>query len=397
MRYGCGVWKSEMRRLLLLLLFASAANAQVVTMIDPPAGAGAAEPCVSSTSSGVLLSWLEPRGEQVALRFSRLSDRRWSEPRTIAERSDFFVNWADFPSIVSASDGTLFAHWLQKSGSDVYAYDVRMSTSTDGGRTWRPSFPLNRDGRKTEHGFVSLLPLSKGRVAATWLDGRNMPEGKEEGEMTVRYAEVDANGRILNERELDHRACECCTTGIAPGPLVVYRDRSTEEVRDIAIARRQAGTWRAPALVHRDGWKIAGCPVNGPRIDAREGSVVVAWFTGANDRPRVFAAFSRDGGATFSDPLTVDDGKPGGRVDVVLLAPDVALVSWVELTGSTADIRVRLVRPRRIERSAVVAPSSAARAAGFPRMTSWRGGAVMTWTDVVPSKKVRVARIEMRP
>jgi hypothetical protein len=378
-----------MLRVLLLFLCASAAHSQVVTMIDPPAGAGAGEPFVSSTKNGVLLSWLEPAGERVALRFARFRNGRWSEPRTIAERADFFVNWADFPSIVSASDGTLFTHWLQKNDRDVYAYDIRMSTSSDGGRTWRSSFLLNRDGTKTEHGFVSLLPLPSGRIAATWLDGRNMPEGKEEGEMTVRYAEVGSSGRISNERELDHRACECCTTGIATGPLVVYRDRSAEEVRDIAIVRPRS----APALVRRDGWKIAGCPVNGPRIDARGDDAVVAWFTGANDRPRVYAAFSRNGGRTFLDAIVVDDGKPVGRVDVVMLARDRALVSWVEQTGSTADIRVRLVRPGAAERSTMVAPSSAA---GFPRLARWRGGVVMTWTDLVPSKKVRLARIELR-
>jgi hypothetical protein len=364
-------------------------------MIDPPASAGAAETFISSTKNGVLLSWLEPAGKRLALRFARFTDGKWTEARTIAERSDFFVNWADFPSIVATANGTLFAHWLQKSGSDVYAYDVRMSTSTDGGRTWRSSFLLNRDGRKTEHGFASLLPLPNGRIAATWLDGRNMPEGKEEGEMTVRYAEVDSSGRISHERELDHRACECCTTGIAPGPLIVYRDRSMEEVRDISIARRQGNRWSS-SLIHRDGWTIAGCPVNGPRIDARGDDVVVAWFTGANDRPRVYAAFSRNGGRTFSDLVTVDDGKPVGRVDVVLLARDLALVSWVEQTGSTADIRVRLVRPGGVERSIQVAPSSAARAAGFPRMARWSRDVVITWTDVVPSKKVRVARIELR-
>ena len=32
---------------------------------------------------------------------------------------------------------------------------------------------LNRDGKKNEHGFVSLAPLPGGGVAATWLDGRH--------------------------------------------------------------------------------------------------------------------------------------------------------------------------------------------------------------------------------
>jgi hypothetical protein len=34
---------------------------------------------------------------------------------------DFFVNWADFPSVVAGSEGTLFAHWLQRRAGGKYA------------------------------------------------------------------------------------------------------------------------------------------------------------------------------------------------------------------------------------------------------------------------------------
>src|SRR5437762_3591448 len=76
-------------------------------------------------------------------------------------------------------------------------------------------FLLNRDGKKNEHGFVTLAPLPHGGVGATWLDGRNMPEGKEEGEMSIRYATVSARGTIASDVILDRRTCECCTTGMA--------------------------------------------------------------------------------------------------------------------------------------------------------------------------------------
>lgn len=71
----------------------------------------------------MLLSWLEPAGEQRhALRYAvRSHQSAWSEPRTIAEGSDWFVNWADFPAVAALPDGTLFAHWLAKSGPGSYA------------------------------------------------------------------------------------------------------------------------------------------------------------------------------------------------------------------------------------------------------------------------------------
>jgi hypothetical protein len=46
----------------------------------------------------------------------------------------------------------------------------------------------------------------------------------------------------------------------------MFRDRSVDEVRDIAIARRISNAWSASKPVHGDGWQISGCPVNGRTI-----------------------------------------------------------------------------------------------------------------------------------
>ena len=73
----------------------------------------------------------------------------------------------------------------------------------------------HRDNTQTEHGFVSLIPLSDGRLGAVWLDGRNMKNMKETEEhapasesMTLRYAAIDADGKLSDETQLDERVCE---------------------------------------------------------------------------------------------------------------------------------------------------------------------------------------------
>ena len=103
-----------------ILLAAASMSAGVVEM-SSPAGANAAQPFVSAARNAVLLSWLEPvaNTDRFALRFARYAQGKWSDAQTIAERSDFFVNWADFPSIVEDADGVLFAHWLQRSGKST--------------------------------------------------------------------------------------------------------------------------------------------------------------------------------------------------------------------------------------------------------------------------------------
>ncbi len=384
-----------------------AAATQPIEKIASPAGANAAEPFVSAAGDGVLLSWLEPvpNTDRTALRFARHRDGRWSQPRTIIERNDLFVNWADFPSIVEDRNGALFVHWLQKSGAATYAYDVRMATSTDGGATWSEPFLLNRDGTETEHGFATMAALPNGGVGVTWLDGRKMSAGDHEdehghagGDMGIRYATVDADGTIVNDMELDGRTCECCTTGMAiatRGPLIAYRDHSMDGIRDISYVRRVMTEWTSPKLVHADGWKIDGCPVNGPQVDAIGDRVTVAWFTAANEKQRVYVAFSDDGGATFAAPIVVDEGKPAGRVDVVMLDERTALVSWLEQTAAGAEIRARRVpRDGAPAPSMKIADSATARAAGFARMARVGSDVYFTWTEQsATSKKIHVARV----
>lgn len=390
---------------MLLALLASllfAVPSSPAAEIPSPAGAGASAPFLFAARGALLLSWLEPvaNSDRVAFRVARFANGAWSTPRTIVERNDLFVNWADFPSVVADAKGVLFAHWLQKSGPSVYAYDVRMATSRDGGATWSAPFLLNRDGKKSEHGFVSLAPLPDGGVAAAWLDGRNMPEGKEEGEMSLRYATVDARGTVRAGAALDLRTCECCATGMAMakrGPVVVYRDRGAEEIRDIAVVRKEAGRWTAPRLVYADGWKINGCPVNGPQADTAGNRVVVAWFTGAQERPRVLVAFSEDGGATFGNPLRVDEGKPAGRVDVVMTDRETALVTWLEQTAAGTEIRARRVDRRGVlTPSGKIADASSARAAGFPRIARVGRDIYVAWTEQSGAgKRIRVARMTL--
>jgi len=387
---------------------ATAAGAErkaAVAEVPSPAGANAAEPFLFAGKNGVLLSWLEPvtGTDRTALRFSRFRNGAWDAPRTILERSDLFVNWADFPSIVEDAKGALFVHWLQKSGSATYAYDVWMAASTDDGATWGKPFLLNRDGKQSEHGFVSLAPLPGGGVGATWLDGRNMTMSADHdakhdpGDMTIRYANVDATGKLTGDSQLDGRTCECCATGMAVtarGPVIAYRDRSPDEIRDIYFVSKDGHKFSEPRAIRADGWKINGCPVNGPQVDAMGNVAATAWYTAANGQQHVYAAFSGDGGATFGEAIVVDDGKGSGRVDVVMLDENTALVTWLEQTATGGEIRAKRVsRAGTAASSAKIADASTSRAAGFARIARAGEDVWVTWTETDgKNKKIHVAR-----
>jgi hypothetical protein len=383
---------------------------EIVELASPTAP-GSGEPNLAVGPDGrVYLSWLEPapgtptsgastRDGTFALKFSVRDGAGWSAPASVVQSDDLFVNWADFPSLAPLPDGSLAAHWLVRTGRGA-AYDIHLARSTDGGATWSPAVIPHRDGTVTEHGFVSLLADEDGRLVAVWLDGREYAEAgagshDPKGEMTIRTATIGPDGVLADEHLLDGRTCDCCQTAAAltaDGPIVAYRDRSADEVRDIVVVRRVGGRWMEPRVVHDDGWAIAACPVNGPAIAAEGRRVAIAWFTAARDTARVRLAFSDDAGASFGAPIRVDDGDPAGRVDVELLPGGGALVSWIERTGDGAEVRVRRVEADgAIGPALTIAASSAERASGFPRMARSGDEVVFAWTEPGHPSRVRLA------
>jgi hypothetical protein len=370
--------------------------------LEVPAEPGSAQPFVAPHGAGVLVSWTEQAGDDHALRFATWDGTAWSEPQTVARGADWFVNWADFPSVVALDEGVLLAHWLQRSGPGRYSYDVMLTRSTDGGRSWSPPGPPHRDGTETEHGFATLFRHGDG-AGVVWLDGRryeDRPGAAATNEMELRFAPVDAAGTVGEEAVLDERVCDCCQTAVAltsRGPVVAFRDRSADEVRDISITRLTDGAWSAPRRLHADNWVINACPVNGPAADADGDDVVIAWFTAADDTPRVRVAFSHDAGDTFRDPVVVDDGQPVGRVDVLLLSDDEALVVWLERVGEDAEFRGRRVRSDGTRGPArTLAATTAGRSGGFPRMTRRGGDVVLAWTEPGEPSHIRAAVIPLQ-
>jgi hypothetical protein len=362
-----------------------------VQELPSPAAAKSSLPNLTMTSDGrPLLSWVEPAGKGHSLRFAIREKQGWSKPKEVARGDRWFVNWADFPSVVAWPGGRMAAHWLEKSAKGTYDYDVHIAQSTDGGETWSKSLVPHVDGKKTEHGFVSLLPTTDGALSAVWLDGREMKagdggHGHGQGAMTLRYVEILGDGTLRKPALLDTRVCECCQTSAAmtqAGPVVVYRDRSQDEVRDIGVVRRVDGVWTKPVLVCRDDWKIAGCPVNGPSIAAAGKHVAVAWFTAAEGKSRVKLALSHDAGSSFDEPIMIDKGSPLGRVEVVMRDDGRAFVCWLTHAEDTGAIRVRSIAvDGTVLPSVTIAASGTGRRNGFPQMVCVGSELVFAWSN----------------
>lgn len=353
-----------MKRLALftVLLLLGVAEQPAVMSIAPaafPFGHSTVTPYVVADGNGFDVSWVDGKTFDLA----HFDGVTWSKANVIA-RGDMLSNRADYPSI-AVSGHNVFAQWREKAGK---GRRILLARSNDGGATWSKAVtphPL----MDREFGFVSMLPLADGTARIAWLDGR-------EKETQLRAATMSMAGTLSAEDVIDARVCDCCQTAMAMtprGPAIVYRDRSPNEIRDIAIAAPIANAHSA--LIHNDQWHLTGCPVNGPRIVANGTRAAVAWYTAANDKPAVLAAFSRDGGTTFGAPIRVDDGHPGGRADLALLVDGSAIVTWIE--ASSTIVARRVTASGVLDRIQIVGSSKAS--IGFPRIAICNGNILAAW------------------
>jgi len=357
-----------------------------IASMNNPSESGSQLPRLFSDGNQLYLSWVTRKDSTDVLNYAMYNNSKWTTTTAITEGNDWFTNWADFPAI-AAKNGHILTNILQKSASGTYTYDVKLNLYNSEEKNWKKNFILHNDGTQSEHGFVSMLPTDEDDFFVTWLDGRETA-GKEHGggQMTLRGAFVGLDGKITGDTLLDDRICDCCQTSAAwtpNGPIVAYRDRSDEEIRDISIIRAKDGKWLAPITVGKDNWKIAGCPVNGPSIDAMDETVAVAWFTAASEEGDVMVAFSKDSGESFTQSYRVDSGSATGRVDIVMLTDKEAALVWMQPKGEDEVIYLMKINDHGYTGTPVeVSKTSAERASGFPQLERVGDTLFLAWTLV---------------
>ena len=338
-------------------------------------------------ASDVLLymSWVEQQDSLAVLKYASFNGALWSDTNTIASGTDWFVNWADFPSI-AVNNENVFVHYLEKSAPDTYAYNINYKVFSKAKGQWSDTQKLHTDTTKSEHGFVSVMPYGAQGFMASWLDGRNtvnVPDSLRQ--MTLRAAIINPNGSLEQDWELDQRVCDCCATAIAntpEGPMVVYRDRSATEIRDINWVTFNDSTWTAPKAMHNDNWEINGCPVNGPAVASSEFVTATAWFTMANEQPLVKLSIANANLKTQEGPIVVDSSNVMGRVNVAVDNAGNAYVIWMSDQGAVAFINLKIYDPLgTVLHSMTLAETSIERASGFPQLALFKNKLYVSYTD----------------
>ncbi len=387
---------------LITWLFSASLLAFERSALPLAAGLHAAEPnIVADPANGrYVISWQQRLEDGcAALKVVEFDpDEGLGEIFEVAKGCDWFLNWADFPSLVIADNGDWVIHWLRRNGDDRYGYDIQLSRSRDRGQNWSAAITPHTDGTPTQHGFVSMAPVADDRVLLVWLDGRDGStdslshghHGGHDDAMSLRSVVVDRSGALSHAEQIDARVCSCCATALvrqSAGELtLVYRDRSEEEIRDIAWASYDNDQWQQHGLVHADDWRIEACPVNGPALAGRDQQTLVAWTT--MDEQMALSVRWRlieDGDAGYQ--LLEQGSGVAGQVSVAAQSSG-WLLAWLG-AGDPGTAVLRMVRidasGEESERHDLIT-LPAGRSIGSPRIAALEDSAVLVWTDVLPNR-----------
>jgi hypothetical protein len=334
-------------------------------------------------------------------------------------------------------EGNVYVVWQNNTpvpGRRFPASNLRLATSTDGGRTFRPAVDVNddADGPPSSHTFHDISVAADGTVLVSWIDSREVDAAIEHANLGAELlgtATNDAHAhhgtsaagavnpsaasdtrpvaaklrgpeiRVARSRDfgatfgagmvVDSAACPCCRTSLVVAPdgavYVAWRKLFPGDIRDVVVARAEPGSleFGAPVRVHRDEWVFPGCPHAGPSLAVDEaGRLLVGWYTGKQGRQGLWYAASEDGGRTFAEatPMLTADWVPPSQLRLAVAGGRV-WAAWEDRTGEGSVVRIAAGRAgeplRPLESFAEPGSNPSLAAVGDKAVVAWLdGGAV---------------------
>lgn len=233
-----------------------------------------------------------------------------------------------------------------------FSSELRLSRSSDGGKTFGLSTLVNDDGQAINHTFDALEVAPDGAIHLAWIDGR---EGKKEPGTFVAKS-TDRGQSIGRNVKIDDNTCVCCRTALATSTegivYVAWRKIFDGHIRETVVARSTDGgdSFSSPVVVGNDRWIYQACPHRPASLGVdRQGRLYVVWYTeGADETPAIYLAYSDDHGATFSPKKQLNISK-GTFPDHPQMAVDPAgrvVVIWEE----QSPVRREVVMSRSLDR-----------------------------------------------
>ena len=266
----------------------------------------------------VSLAWVEEEKETRTVLYSRLEkvDGPVGEAVRVNGSGEVPYSRQEAPALAVSGDDVLMT-WAvthpKVTPDKPFSNDLRLSRSTDGGKTFQPSVLVNDDQQVIGHSFDSIHVAPDGAVHIAWIDGR---EGKKESG-TFATRSTDQGRTVDKNLKVDENTCVCCRTAMTSGPdgtlYVAWRKILPGDLRETVVARSTDGgaTYSAPVIVGHDRWVFPGCPHRPASVGTdRQGRLYVAWYTeGSDETPSIYLAYSDDKGETFSPKQKLNFSK----------------------------------------------------------------------------------------
>jgi hypothetical protein len=363
-------------------------------------------PSVRIDNAGrIALAWVEEEKEFRSVLYARL-DKAGDPiaPVKVNGASEIPYSRQEAPALAASGDD-VFVTWAAthpKARPDKpFANDLRLSRSTDSGKTFLPSILVNDDEQVIGHSFDSLHVAPDGVIHVAWIDAR---EGKKESG-TFATSSTDHGRTVGKNRKVDEDTCVCCRTAMATaldGTLyVAWRKILPGDLRETVVARSSDGgqTFTAPVIVGHDKWVFPGCPHRPASIGTdRQGRLYVVWYTeGVDETPAIYLAYSDDQGQTFSPKQKLNVSK-GTFPDHPQLAVDPdgrLIIAWEE----QSPVRREVVMSLSLDRGATFsAPQKLNDKKGqTPSLSiNARGLAALAWVEhAMPNHRIVVQTLQL--
>jgi hypothetical protein len=343
-------------------------------------------PAVADGADGPVIAWVAKNHDTNTVFVARpgTTDEpvRVNPPQTSAD------SLHQAPGLALGPGGEVYITWSSSKPKPVgglFASDLYLSRSLDGGRSFEPPLRVN-DDRPISHSFEDLAVTPDGTVLVAWIDSR---DGASRTATWV--ARVTERGSRL-ERVTPlpgGETCVCCRVSVSAGPgesaSVLWRKVFPGDIRDMVLSRSTDGgrTFAEAAPVHADRWKISACPHRGGQVaaDAR-GRLYAIWYTEATaDRPDVLFAVAADG-QRFGSPRRVHTAL-GSVPDHARLAVDSTgrgVVVWEDSTAVRRRILLRSIGEGGRTLGPIQALSQAIKA-WMPDVAVARDGFIVAWHE----------------
>jgi hypothetical protein len=264
------------------------------------------------------------------------------------------------PTIQLGDDGEVYVTWANsRYEPNMFMGSYRQlvfTQSLDDGKSFEHSITIGAEELHSGKYFQHMSVDAFGGIHMAWLDGpakmnaTGYMEKDQSRDRGVKYTQsLDGGVTFDTTKLIDADACPCCNVQTAAdGEGNVYVSwrkvfgSGDTQVRDMVVASSTDGgkTFSGPVKIHDDGFQFKGCVhVGAPMAIDSEGTLHVAWYTGATERQGMYYATSTDNGQSFSEPIPIltGDWVPPQRIFIAIDNDDTVWLTWEDATGLSTN------------------------------------------------------------